>query len=219
MLAAILLPIFLAYVTRILRARRANEGVIIGLYIFIVISGLAVTGSFLANQSEEAFLQDNSFLQEAQVVQQDFAVNETYGNRRYSLGDVEYTPIGLLRALPASILAGIYRPFLWEAFTPSLLFNGLESMLIIYFTLVFIFQQPWQKLKKITSNEFLMFCLVFMFLIAFMAGFTSILFGVLVRIRAPLLPFLFILLTLDWKRLIGKDVETDTDSLEVPSSN
>ena len=41
----------------------------------------------------------------------------------------------------------------------------------------------------------MVFALIFSLFIAFMAGFTSILFGVLVRIRAPLLPFIFLVLT------------------------
>ena len=175
MAAAILLPVGLAYFSRVLRARGTNEGAIIGIYVFITLVGIAGFGGTLSSQSEEELLQTNAFLQEAQVVQQDFAQNETYGNRRYDLGEVEFTPIGLLRTSPLAILTGIYRPFLWESLTPSLLFNGLESMALLYFTILFLFRSPWQKLKTITANEFLMFCLVFTLLIAFMAGFTSIL--------------------------------------------
>lgn len=212
MAAAILLPVGLAYFSRVLRSRGTSEGTIIGIYLFIILVGIAGFGGTLASQSEEELLQTNAFLQEAQVVQQDFAQNETYGNRRYDLGEVEFTPIGLLRTSPLAILTGIYRPFLWESLTPSLLFNGLESLILVYFTVLFIFRSPWQKLKTITGNEFLMFCLVFTLLIAFMAGFTSILFGVLVRIRAPLLPFLFILLTLDWNKLIPSE---ESDEIKV----
>lgn len=53
----------------------------------------------------------------------------------------------------------------------------------------------FKKIKKIRKEEILVFALIFSLFIAFMAGFTSILFGVLVRIRAPLLPFIFLVLT------------------------
>jgi hypothetical protein len=46
------------------------------------------------------------------------------------------------------------------------------------------------------KSEFAIYMLTFVLLTAFMAGYTSILFGVLVRIRALALPFFFLLLTL-----------------------
>ena len=53
----------------------------------------------------------------------------------------------------------------------------------------------FSKIKKIRKQEILVFALIFSLFIAFMAGFTSVLFGVLVRIRAPLMPFIFLVLT------------------------
>jgi hypothetical protein len=50
---------------------------------------------------------------------------------------------------------------------------------------------------------------------AFMTGFTSVIFGVLVRLRAPLLPFFIMLLTvqpIDEKST--SDVENSEDDLE-----
>jgi hypothetical protein len=41
----------------------------------------------------------------------------------------------------------------------------------------------------------LIFGFFFAFILAYFAGFTSILFGVLVRFKAPVLPFLVIILT------------------------
>lgn len=207
MLIAILLPIALSYFSSKLRALQFNEGAILGVYIVITVLGISASSLFFSAQGGTEVLESSSFVQEAKIIQKDFTENKTYGDKRYSIGEVEYTPFGLIKAAPLSIVTGIYRPFIWESLSPSLIFNGLESMIIIYFTLAFIFKSPWQKIKTITSDEFLMFCLVFIVLIAFLAGFTSILFGVLVRIRAPLLPFLFILLTIDWGRFIKKKEE------------
>lgn len=201
-LVAIGIPAILAYITRYLKKRAYSEGSILGVYIFLMLVGLAAFGGTLANQSEAELLASSSTLQEAQITQQDFAINQTYGTKRYSLGDVDFSPMGLLRTAPLAIFAGIYYPLPWQSLSPTLLFNGIESMIIIWFTLLFIWRSPWKKFKKINSNELLVFALIFTFLIAFMAGFTSILYGVLVRIRAPLLPFLFIILTIDWKALL-----------------
>jgi hypothetical protein len=40
-----------------------------------------------------------------------------------------------------------------------------------------------------------MFALIFVLIIGFISGLTSVLFGVLVRVRAILLPFIYLLLT------------------------
>ena len=108
----------------------------------------------------------------------------------------------MISIAPLALAAGLYRPYVWEALSPSFIFNGLESVLLIILTVIFLVTKPWQKLKKINANELLIFSLLFALLLAFMAGFSSILFGVLVRIRAPLLPFLMIILTINWKSLL-----------------
>ena len=48
----------------------------------------------------------------------------------------------------------------------------------------------------IRENEFLLFSLFFVVIFGFITGFSSIIFGVLVRLRAPLLPFLALLLVI-----------------------
>ena len=45
----------------------------------------------------------------------------------------------------------------------------------------------------------MLYALIFMLIVGFMAGYSSILYGVLVRIRAIALPFLVLLLTYDFK--------------------
>ena len=133
---------------------------------------------------------------EAQSVQQDFLQNPTYTGKRYEISNTDVSPLGLLSAVPESIFFGIYRPFITESLTPNFILNGVESLLLIFVSLRFIFSGGvFQKIKKIRKEEFLVFALIFSLFIAFMAGFTSVLFGVLVRIRAPLLPFIFLVLT------------------------
>ena len=134
--------------------------------------------------------------QEAAVVQGDFKNNETYTGKKYDIGVVDGTPAGMIRLFPISVFYGIYKPFIYESFSPTLILNGLESTLLVLMTLNFFFVgNVFKKIKRIRSNEFLIFAFVFVILIGFMAGYTSVLYGVLVRIRAPLLPFLFLIFT------------------------
>jgi hypothetical protein len=133
---------------------------------------------------------------EAQSVQQDFLENETYTGRRYEITNTDVSAVGLLRAIPESIFYGIYRPFIYESLSPNFILNGIESLVLIFVTIRFVFiGNVFSKIKKIRKKEILVFALIFSLFIAFIAGFTSVLFGVLVRIRAPLLPFIFLVLT------------------------
>lgn len=138
----------------------------------------------------------DQFIEQATVINQDMTYNETYGENRYDLGEIEYTPIGLIAAFPASLIAGFYRPFIWEALNVSLILNGLESIVLLYFTFRFFFNRRiGARIKRIRKHEFLIFAFFFIVILAYFAGFTSILFGVLVRFKAPVLPFLVIILT------------------------
>jgi len=154
---------------------------------------LIITGAFIVFFSTSL---SNDFIKEASIINQDMTENKTYGNNRYSLGEIDYTPIGMIAAAPISILAGIYRPYIWEALNVSLILNGLESIALFYFTFRFFASRKiGSRIKRIRKHEFLIFAFFFALILAYFAGFTSILFGVLVRFKAPILPFLVIILT------------------------
>lgn len=164
---------------------------------------IGITGYLLIVSNVDSILSTSTSLNEAVVVQQDFQNNtQVYGGdegKRYSIGPVDLSVVGLLKILPASIMAGIYRPFIWEALSPSLILNGLESIFFIGLTFWFFYNKPRYRILTISKNELLVFSFIFVMIIAFMTGFTSVLFGVLVRIRTPLLPFIGLLLSIDWK--------------------
>ena len=124
------------------------------------------------------------------IGQSDFTENETYTGKRYEISNTDASPAGLIRAVPESVFYGIYKPFIYESLSPTLIMNGIESFVLMILTLKFFISRDLSlKIKNIRKEEILVFSLIFAFFIAFMSGFTSVLFGVLVRIRAPLLPF------------------------------
>ena len=190
MLMCIAAPLLYAYSATLAKKyeKRKFEKFFIRLFFTLIIgSGFAAFfGTSLADD----------FIYEASVINQDMSTNETYGSNRYSLGEVDYSPVGMVAAAPMSILAGFYRPYIWEALSVSLILNGLESILLLYFTLrFFVSRKIGQRIKRIRKHEFLIFAFFFAVILAYFAGFTSILFGVLVRFKAPVLPFLVIILT------------------------
>lgn len=175
----------------------------------IIVSGI-VGFILILRANINPIIETNQMLADAINIQQDFNQNKAvYGDqegKRYSIGEIEVSAIGILKIIPASVFAGLYRPLLWEGLSPALFFNGLESMLFIFLTVWFFISKPGLRIKAIAQNEILMFSFVFILIIAFMTGFTSILFGVLVRLRAPLLPFFGLLLSIDWKLYLNKQL-------------
>ena len=108
-------------------------------------------------------------IKEAQVVQQDFLQNSIYTGKRYEISNTEVSPAGLLAAVPESIFYGIYRPFITEALSPNFILNGLESLVLIFITLRFVFWgNVFKKIKKVRKQEILVFALIFSLFIAFM---------------------------------------------------
>lgn len=212
-LNAMIIPLTLMYSTSLLN--KIQSFALLRIFVKTIIY-MGVFGGFIyivTTFSANEFVQSSSALEEAMIIQQDFLKNtETYGEEegdRYSLGEIDFSPTGIIKAIPLAILAGVYRPYLWEALSPAFFFNGLESAFIILLTFWFFLSNFRARLTIIQKNEILMFSIGFIFIIAFMAGFTSILFGVLVRIRAPLLPFLGLILTLDIKKSMSLKTENN----------
>ena len=189
-LAAIAAPLFMAFGTRLTKRYEQNFFAKLFLRSFILFGGIFAFLFFFQSTLAE------DMIKEAQVVQQDFLQNSIYTGKRYEISNTEVSPAGLLAAIPESIFYGIYRPFINESLSPNFILNGLESLILMFITIRFLFWgNVFKKIKRIRKEEILVFALIFALFMAFMAGFTSVLFGVLVRIRAPLLPFIFLVLT------------------------
>lgn len=136
------------------------------------------------------------FASEAEVIQKDLKTNTTYGNNRYDLGLTNYSSNGMLRAMPISIYTAFYRPYLWEGDSIFVRISAIEAFFFLLLTVRFIIMQNiFKVIRIIRNNELLMASLVFAIVLGFFAGYTSGLFGVLVRFKAPLLPFLFLVLS------------------------
>jgi hypothetical protein len=208
-LVAIAIPFLFSLSSRVIKFFGGSDFIIVAFRTLILILGIGYAGQSIISTNERQFLESNSFLQEASVIQQDFQQNQTYGDKRYNIGDVEFTPVGMIRAFPNAVIAGVYRPFIWESRSVTLVLNGIESLIFLYFTFLLFRRNFMLKWRKIRTHEFLVFCLAFILIIAFISGLTSGLFGVLVRIRAILLPFLLIILTVEFREKDDKIVSTE----------
>ncbi|MEN7549609.1 hypothetical protein AAG747_16920 [Rapidithrix thailandica] len=122
---------------------------------------------------------------------------ERAGGSSYSLGDIEYTPMGMLKKFPSSVNVTLFRPYLWEARNVVVLFGAVESLLYLLGTLwVFFKVGPLFFFKKSFSHPDVLLCLVFTLLLGFIVGLTSYNFGALGRFKVPLMPYYGITLVL-----------------------
>lgn len=110
----------------------------------------------------------------------------------YSLGEVEFTPIGMIKKIPAAVNVALFRPYLWEIKNALMLLSAAESFVLLIFTistLYYFVQYYYFGVRILTENPTLIFMLIFSLIFAFSVGFTSYNFGALSRYRIPLLPF------------------------------
>ena len=189
-------PLFVAFSTRIVKKYKDSPFIANIMKLFVLSFSTVAFLLFLYFQGEEIAKLTGKYIAEAQVQQDDFQNNTNYGNKKYDLGINDFSPFGMVKTAPLAIITAFYRPGLWEARSPLLLISGLETAVFIYLTFYFFLKGKFlDKFRLIQNNELLMFSITFAIILAFFAGFTSILFGVLVRIKAPLLPFLLMVLT------------------------
>ena len=189
MLLILIIPFFFAFNVRILNKYFENKFIKRVVNILILAIGLGLMSLYFGGESAQ------KYLTEAEVTQKDFQKNPLYTGKKYDLGNVEFTPTGMIKTMPLAVFTGIYRPFPWEALSPGLILNALESVILFYLTFIFITNKRKFRIQKIRNTDILTYAFYFVFVMAFMTGFTSVIFGVLVRLRAPLLPFVIMLLT------------------------
>jgi len=188
MLIAAIGPFFMALGARWSRKQTSGFSKWLIQLCFIGVILFAMT-TFLGSEKGQ------EFAAEAEVIQKDLKTNPTYGNNRYDLGVTDYSSNGMLSAMPISIFTAFYRPYLWEGDSLFVRISAIEAFFFLIITLRFVFgNNIIQSLRTIRNNELLMASLVFALILGFFAGYTSGLFGVLVRFKAPLLPFLFLVL-------------------------
>lgn len=127
-------------------------------------------------------------------------LESTRGQTGYSLGIINFTPMGIIAKIPASLTATFFRPFLYEVRNPVMLLTALESTVLMGLTVyVFLKVGILKTFALIVNKPLIAACVIFAFFFGFAVGFTTYNFGALARYKIPCLPFylaaLFMLLS------------------------
>lgn len=129
-------------------------------------------------------------VKKAQIIQEDLLRTEQYGSNSYNIGKIDGTISGMLRVAPMSLIAGMYRPFLWEARNPVMLISGIENFFLLILTLYLLIRLKFVRFFQfIFSDPVLIFSVLFTILFMFAVGMASANFGALVRYKIPAMPF------------------------------
>lgn len=143
----------------------------------------------------------DSIIGTAETIHFDFAENTTYTGKRYDLGITEFKGSELIKVIPLAVTTSLLRPFIWEADSMLMLINGLENLIILYFSIqIFWSSRRDSTFRELLKNEFFLFSLIYILVMGYFVGITSVLFGVLVRLKAPILPFFLIFVFYKFKK-------------------
>jgi hypothetical protein len=131
------------------------------------------------------------------------------GGSTYNLGDIDYTPSGVVSKIPAALNVTFFRPYLWEARNPVVAVGALESLFFLIFFLLAFARHRLKIFRRIREvpliYAFFIYCLVF----GFAVGFTSYNFGALARYKIPIMSlFTFIILFLYFQKSLKTNGKT-----------
>lgn len=167
------------------------------IFLPIVFVAMAVGSLFVLKglgDSMDKFALDNA-LKTAQVTQEDMLREEQYGSNNFNIGKIDGSISNLISKFPQATFAGLFRPLIIEARSPVMLLSGIENLVLLVLLILTIFKVKFSLIVNlIKGTPFLLFCLSFAVLFAFMLGITTPNFGALVRFKIPLIPFFWSLL-------------------------
>ncbi len=163
---------------------------------FMSVVGLLI-GLLLLNLMNQN-LGDYSFDQivsKAQVTQQDLINAELYGKHSYNIGTFDNSFSSLVSKIPSAVIAGLYRPFIWEVQNIVMLVSGIETFIILLVSLFIIYKVGiFKTIRYIRDEPLLLFSLLFTICFSYSVGLSTANFGALVRYRIPELPFFILAL-------------------------
>lgn len=117
----------------------------------------------------------------------------------YDLGAFEPTFFGMLAKFPQGVNVTLFRPYLWEARKPLVIFSALEAFGFIILTIMAFKKGIFKSFKKIFSDPNLFFFFTFSIVFAFAVGITTYNFGSLSRYKIPCIPFFAAMLLILYK--------------------
>lgn len=159
----------------------------------VMILGAGLTAMFLFQSLSETYTEysTESLETQAEGFKSDHLnIQAKAGGSGYSIGDFDYTPVGIIQKAPIALAITLFGPFPWQVRNAVMLASSIESTYFLYlFLSVFFSAYGIAKLRKIGTDPVMLFCISFTIILGIAIGMTSFNYGALVRFKIPILPF------------------------------
>ena len=147
----------------------------------------------------------DKLLEEAAIQNADLQ-RSFYGSNSFNIGEFEPTLNGVLQKFIPAVNAAMFRPYIWETGSATMLISGIENIILLLLTAWVILTKPIRLIKSLRMDPFLLFCLLFTLVLGFGVGLSTSNFGALVRYKIPFLPFfVFLILTSLRSKKVNKE--------------
>lgn len=115
---------------------------------------------------------------------------ETRDQSGYTLGEFEFTPMGIVSQIPEAIFVTFYRPLPHEVRNFATLVGSLESSILLLISIYVVIKTGIMHIfRTIFRNPEVQFFLIFSLSLGIAIGLTSYNFGALSRYKIPCMPF------------------------------
>lgn len=195
----VLFALFLAFFvwfgfTYLYKVKNKVLRVIILPIVMVVMSVVALYGmTTLGNMLGGKYASVDAMVESASLSQYDLK-QDYYQGQSFDIGGYDDVN-GAVSVAPLAIIAGLYRPFLWEVRSAAMLFSGVENFVLLLISIYVILVVGLKKTYQlINENLFFLYCLIFTLLLACGVGLSTSNFGALVRFRIPFVPYFFFIL-------------------------
>ncbi len=112
----------------------------------------------------------------------------------YTLGDLDFSPLGIAKKTPGAIWVTLFRPHPWEVRNPVMLLTSLECTFFLVYTFYII--ALWIKRPKRIWSSDVSFYMLFSLIFSLAVGVSTYNFGALARYKIPMMPFYIVALML-----------------------
>lgn len=169
----------------------------LGIAIGAVMLGFTVISTFVPAMSPDK-------VAESMQRQRRVSALEKGGSNFYLEGPqapVEEAPrdglLSQLAIMPLAFITALFRPFIFESFSAMQFLNAIEMTWLTWLFIQVLRRNRWTDLvRRVMANPGLMFCLVFVVVLALGTGLSTANLGTLSRYRAPMMPFFLLMLVI-----------------------
>ncbi|MFN3342603.1 MAG: hypothetical protein ACK40M_07890 [Flavobacteriales bacterium] len=148
---------------------------------------LAVLLGYLFLSSVVGFSFD-TLLEEAVIKQTDLK-REAYQGNSFDIGTYDATFLGALGVSGPALIAGLFRPFIWDTKNVVMLLSGLEnSLILVMLIIVFWRKRIFGVFRYILDHPLVLFCITYSLIFSLIIGLSTSNFGALVRFKIAFLP-------------------------------